>query len=618
MFGNFIYFIIALLIYATHQPAEGDYFSLFEAFSYFMSLIILFAYFTHAQFHRLEQQISVLSQFQSGDSLARLDHKFNTLLTRQSAMAVLLFAIDIYGLNLTSFFADISFFARIPTCLALIFQGIFASYLAIVWACAYKSYQMLYTNDDDDLSRRSYILSNISFSVPILLPWFLLSGMTDIINVLPFDWLKQFLATTEGEVLYFFIFLFTVAITGPVIIQKFWRCRPLQTGYDRRRIENLCRRADMEYADILYWPLFGGKMITAGVMGLIKRFRYILVTDGLLKCLSPEEIDSVIAHEIGHIKKNHLLFYMFFLCGYLLISYTTFNLILYLIICSEPLFRFISHTGLSQVSVTSAAISLVIILIFVIYFRYIFGYFMRNFERQADTYVYTLFEDGKHLISTFEKIVLTSGQPPDKPNWHHFSIAERIGYLKKCEKDKKWITRQDQKIKKSIAVYLAGILVIAGVGYHLNFGETGRKLNTRILEKTIRQAIERNADNPALFSMLGDIYYDSGKYEKTIAAYEQSLRLKPDNPHILNNLAWLFATCKDEKHRDLKRALTLAKKAAASDPSPHILDTLAESYYLNGQFESAVSVGRRALELNPENRSYYKKQLEKFMNATRN
>ncbi|MDM8549605.1 M48 family metalloprotease [Desulfobacterales bacterium HSG2] len=528
-------------------------------------------------------------------------------------MAVLLFAIDIYGLNLTSFFADISFFVRIPTCLALIFQGIFAFYLAIVWACAYKPYQKLYTSD---MSERSYVLSNISFCVPILLPWFLLSGITDIINVLPYDLPKDFLSTTEGEAIYFFVFLFAVAVTGPVLIQKFWRCRPLNAGYDRRRIENLCRRADLEYADILYWPIFGGRMITAGVMGLVKRFRYILVTDGLLRYLSPEEIDAVIAHEIGHIKKKHLLFYMFFLCGYLLLSYATFNLVIYFIIYSEPLFRFISGAGLNQATITSAIFSLVIILIFVIYFRYVFGYFMRNFERQADAYVYTLFENGKHLISTFEKIVLTSGQPPDKPNWHHFSIAERIGYLKKCEKDKIWITRHDQKIKKSIAAYLAGILLIAGIGYNLNFGETGRKMNARILEKTIQRAIERNADNPALHSMLGDICYDSGKYERTIAAYEKSLKLKPDNPQVLNNLAWLYATCKDERLRDLKKSLTLAQKAAASDGSPHILDTLAESYYLNGQFESAVSVGRRALELSQKNRFYYKKQLEKFMNAT--
>jgi Zn-dependent protease with chaperone function len=295
-----------------------------------------------------------------------------------------------------------------------------------------------------------------------LLPWLLLSGISDIIFALPFKYPKQFLSTTEGEISYFLFFLFLVAVFGPAIIKRFWMCKPLETGYDRTRIEALCLRAGLKYADILYWPIFGGKMITAGVMGLVKKFRYILVTDGLLRFLSPEEIDAVIAHEIGHVKKNHILFYLIFFTGYMLISYAALNLIIYLILYAEPVFRLISVSGLNQASATSIFFSLSVICIFLVYFRFIFGYFMRNFERQADCYVYSLFNSAFPLITTLEKIAATSGQPADKPNWHHFSIAERIHYLKKCEQDQIWVKRQDKKIKKSIAVYLAGLLLIGG------------------------------------------------------------------------------------------------------------------------------------------------------------
>ena len=87
----------------------------------------------------------------------------------------------------------------------------------------------------------------------------------------------------------------------------------------------------MSYADILYWPIFGGRMVTAGVMGLISRFRYILITNALFQVLNADEIDAVIAHEIGHIKKRHLLFYLLFFAGYMLLSYATFNAIYLLI-----------------------------------------------------------------------------------------------------------------------------------------------------------------------------------------------------------------------------------------------------------------------------------------------
>jgi len=607
VFSNFIYFIIVLLIYTTYPISEDTNFTLYETVLFFFCLIIIFVSSTRIQFGRLEKRISKQDFY-------RLDHQFNTILTRQFIMASVLFALDVYALSLPSFCAGFPLFSAIPTLQALMFLLLFACHLAMVWAFAHRSYQKLY---DISISRRSYVLSNISFSVPVLLPWVFLSAITDIINVLPFDAPKRFLSTTEGEILYFLFFLFAVAVLGPVLIQKFWQCRPLDSGYERSRIEALCRKADMAYRDILRWPIFGGKMITAGVMGLVKNFRYILVTDALLTLLGPEEVDAVIAHEIGHIKKKHLLFYLFFFIGYMLVSYAVFDLIIYCVIYTESLYGFIPQTGINRSTVTSALFSLITLLIFLIYFRYIFGYFMRNFERQADAYVYTLFDSAMPLISTFEKIILTSGQDPDKPNWHHFSIAERIGYLRKCESDKQWITRQDRKIRISIAVYFAGIVLTGIIGYVVNFGETGRKLNTHFFEKIIQQEITQHPENAELYTLLGDVCYSSKNYKSAIAAYKKSLSLKPDNPQVLNNLAWLYATCELEIFRDPESALTLAMKAAELMEAAYILDTLAESYYVNGRFEEAVAAGERALGMAQKDHFHYEAQLKKFNEALR-
>ena len=284
MFGNFIYYIIVLLIYSTYQPTEETNFAPFETLLLFICLIIVFAGFTRILFLKIEKRLD-------RESFSLLDHVFNTAITRQSIFAIMLFAIDIYGLNLSSYLDGISIFRVIPTIEALFFLGLFVGYLAIIWYCAYRSYIKLYGTG---LSRRAYVLSSISFSLPILLPWLMLSGIADIINALPFELPKRFLSTTEGEIIYFLVFLFGVAIIGPAMIQKFWRCKPLESGFTRSRIEGLCKRAGLEYKNILYWPIFGGKMITAGVMGLVKKFRYILVTDALIQYLNPDEIDAVI------------------------------------------------------------------------------------------------------------------------------------------------------------------------------------------------------------------------------------------------------------------------------------------------------------------------------------
>ena len=95
-------------------------------------------------------------------------------------------------------------------------------------------------------------------------------------------------------------------------------------------------------------------------------------------------------------------------------------------------------------------------------------------------------------------------------------------------------------------------------------------------------------------------------------AYEQSLLLKGDDPHVRYNLAWLYATCEQLELRDPPRALELALKAAAMMEEPHILDTLAESYYVNKFYDLAVETEMRALKIARDNRGYYKEQLEKY------
>jgi Zn-dependent protease with chaperone function len=495
-------------------------------------------------------------------------------------------------------------------------MGLFVAYLSMVWFNAHAAYRRIYRAA---ISRKAYVISNIQFSVPVLLPWLLLSGVADLIKALPFELPRQVLTSPEGETAYFLLFLFAVAALGPLMIQKFWRCRPLEAGYFRQRIDEICRRAGVRYADILYWPIFGGRMITAGVMGLVSRFRYILVTEALLRILSPQEIDAVIAHEVGHVKKHHMLFYLFFFIGYMVIAYATFDLIVYLIIFSEPIYRFVFTTGISRTTVTTGLLSMAIIINFLVYFRYIFGYFMRNFERQADAFVYRLQADAGPLISTFEKIVAVSGHSAEKPNWHHFSIRQRVNFLKRCQADRACIRRHDRKVRTSIAVYALVMILVGVIGYQLNFGKAGKQLSDKFFETAILNEIARDgAGSAGLFGMLGDLYFGRGSFEQAVPAYLRALELEPDNAIVLNNYAWLLATCDDLTYRDPQQALNLARRAAAVEQSPHIMDTLAESLFINGHIDDAIDIAKTAVTLAKTNRAYYNGQLEKFQAARDN
>ena len=80
MFANFIYLIIALLLYSTYQPSDTHNFGPIETLLLFLGSTLLFAYANWNQFNRLAMQAS-------RDNYSQLDHSFNRLLTRYSILA---------------------------------------------------------------------------------------------------------------------------------------------------------------------------------------------------------------------------------------------------------------------------------------------------------------------------------------------------------------------------------------------------------------------------------------------------------------------------------------------------------------------------------------------------
>ncbi|MEW6261093.1 MAG: M48 family metalloprotease [Thermodesulfobacteriota bacterium] len=605
MFGQFFLFIVVLLIYASYRPPDTPPLGVLEAAGLFAASLIGFAAAGKWSFRRLTHHLQRLDPFRADDLLQR--HQ-----TRWEITAILLFALDVWALHLPAFTQRWTPFRWFPTLDAVLFLTVFLLHLICVWTWVYSIQRKIFGNP---LGYWDFLKSQMFFGIPVYLPWLTLSFVMDIVSALPFEQPAKWLQSPPGQTTMFFVFLMGAGIFGPFLIQKAWRCTPLESGWMRDRIERLCRKAGFSYAEILYWPIYGGRMITAGVMGLVKRFRYLLVTEALLEQLLPEEIDAVIAHEIGHIKKKHLLFYLLFFAGYLLISYALFDFLLYALLFIRAFFDLSGIVGTDPVGRLSTISTVFSILLFLVYFRYGFGFFMRNFERQADAYVFTLFESARPLISTLRKIALFSFQPIDKPNWHHFSIAERIAFLARCELDRSWIRRHDRKIRLGLACYALVLLAFGSLAYTLNFGDTGKRLNQRMIEHILVKEIERNPDDAKLQAFLGDVLQSRKAYGLAKEAYEKAIALAPEHATALNNLAWMLVTCEDRRYFDPKTAVALAERAVRIQDSPQFLDTLAEAYYAAGRTEEAVAAGKRALLLATADHHYFEAQLKKFQQA---
>ncbi|MBN2474796.1 MAG: tetratricopeptide repeat protein [Pirellulales bacterium] len=125
-------------------------------------------------------------------------------------------------------------------------------------------------------------------------------------------------------------------------------------------------------------------------------------------------------------------------------------------------------------------------------------------------------------------------------------------------------------------------------------------------QKEFPQAVEAYSavlkQQPDLWVALrgrGDSWLNSGKHEEAIADYNQALKHKPQDPGILNNLAWVLATSPEDKLREGKRAIELATAACdvTDYKEAHILSTLAAAYAEMGDFKTAIKWSERGLEV---------------------
>jgi Flp pilus assembly protein TadD len=99
--------------------------------------------------------------------------------------------------------------------------------------------------------------------------------------------------------------------------------------------------------------------------------------------------------------------------------------------------------------------------------------------------------------------------------------------------------------------------------------------------------------------MLAEIFQHQGKTEETIAHYKEALRLKPEWPEVLNNLAWLLATHPKAQFRNGDQAVRLARRACdlTKHQQPIYLGTLAAAYAEAGNFERAIESAQQAHDL---------------------
>jgi len=524
--------------------------------------------------------------------------------------ALLFFSIALFFTDLKYFLSALSFNQKFPVFTSIAGLLIFFSYLVLIWIGAHKNYAAVFNKQR---STASFVLNNIKLNLPIILPWVALSLMYDLLALIPSETIDTLIASWWGDLVFLGIFLLLVLIFLPPLVRRLWGCTELPDGPLKEHLVAFCRKQNFD-AKLYIWPLYEGRIITAGVLGLLPGLRYIMLTPALMQHLDLEELEAVMAHEIGHVKYRHLLLYVLLIGGFSLFAGFLAEPILYVLLSMNWIYALMATDLISADTIVTLVGGLPLLILLLLFFRFIFGYFIRNFERQADIYVIKVLGSSRQLISAFNKILLASGQSKEKRNWHHFGIGERIAHLELCDRSPSWIEHQDRKIRRSLIAYGALLICAVFLINTIPVEQLSRSYEGKYIETVLMPKMHDGKNDASWYRLLGDLFFSRALEDKARTAYSRSLQLDPDNPEALNNLAWLLLTSSSPEIRDPQRALILARDAARIAPLPHVLDTLATAYWANGNIDEAVRIGTRVLRLDPGQAPFYRLQLERFQN----
>ncbi|HPY75075.1 MAG TPA: M48 family metallopeptidase [Planctomycetota bacterium] len=185
--------------------------------------------------------------------------------------------------------------------------------------------------------------------------------------------------------LLFFSYGLLISFIYPIFIAPiFNKFTPLEEGSLRTRLESLVKKANFPLKNVFVMDASKRSVHSNAYFAGLGKTKRLVLYDSMLKDFSEEELETVVAHEIGHYKKHHILkslllsqfssFIFFFLAGLILHDQRLYDIFF---VQNQS-----TYMGLLSLSIISGIISS--------YLSPLTNFFSWKYETEADVYALEL------------------------------------------------------------------------------------------------------------------------------------------------------------------------------------------------------------------------------------
>ena len=222
-----------------------------------------------------------------------------------------------------------------------------------------------------------------------------------------------------------------LSIIAPVLIVPiFFRTKPIEDGEVKARLERLAEKAGTKVRGV-YAIEFGSKVTAANaaLMGM-GNTRRIVLSDTLLSAYTPDEIEVIMAHELGHHVHRDMFRLLIFQSAMLLIGFYIVSLVFHAGVTAFGFDRVGDPAAFPLLIIISGAFSLLA--------SPVISSFSRFVESQADGYALTLSGNPAAFISSMTKLTDQNLSVAQPGRWEEVLFWEHPSYVRRVEKARRY------------------------------------------------------------------------------------------------------------------------------------------------------------------------------------